>query len=50
MIDATGKSFPEADHFQSTNPDYAIDKFFSVCDVEKFRDFKYFVQEVNTLA
>ena len=50
MIDATGKSFPEADHFQSTNPDYAIDKFFSVCDVEKFRDFKYFVQEVNTRA
>ena len=50
MIDATGKSFPEADHFQSTHHDYPIDKFFSSCDVEKFRDFKYFVQEVNTRA
>lgn len=47
MIDATGKSFPEANHFQSSNPDYPIDRFFSICDVEKFRDFKYFIGEVN---
>jgi len=50
MIDATGKSFPEADNFESSHPEYPIDRFFSQCDVEKFRDFKYFVEEVNTRA
>ena len=50
MIDATGKNYPEADHFQSSHPDYPIDRFFGICDVEKFRDFKYFVEEVNTRA
>lgn len=50
MIDALGKTYPEADHFQSGDPDYPIDRFFSICDVEKFRDFKYFVEQVNTRA
>lgn len=50
MIDALGKTYPEADHFQSSDPDYPIDRFFSICDVEKFRDFKYFVEQVNTRA
>ena len=47
MKDATGKNYPEADHFESTHPDYPIDRFFGICDVEKFLDFKYFVNEVN---
>lgn len=47
MIDATGKAYPEADHFESMDPNYPIDKYFKLCDVEKFRDFKYFVGEVN---
>lgn len=50
MIDALGKTYPEADHFQSSDPNYPIDRFFSICDVEKFRDFKYFVEQVNTRA
>jgi hypothetical protein len=50
MIDATGKKYPEADHFQSSDPNYPIDRFFSICDVEKFRDFKYFVEQVNLRA
>lgn len=50
MIDATGKAYPEADHFQSSHSDYPIDMFFSQCDVEKFHDFKYFVEEVNKRA
>lgn len=50
MKDATGKNYPEADFFYSSDPDYPIDRFFSICDVEKFRDFKYFVEEVNKRA
>lgn len=47
MIDATGTSFPEASHFESMHSEYPLDKYFSLCDVEKFRDFKYFVEQVN---
>ena len=47
MIDATGTKFDEANGFQSMHADYPLDKYFSMCDVEKFRDFKYFVEQVN---
>jgi hypothetical protein len=47
MIDATGKEYVEANNFVSNNVDYPIDKYFSICDVEKFLDFKYFVEQVN---
>jgi len=47
MKDSTGKNYPEADHFESSHPDYPIDKYLSLCDVEKFLDFKYFIQKVN---
>lgn len=47
MKDGTGQEYKEADHFESNDPNYPIDKYFGLCDVEKFRDFKYFVQKVN---
>lgn len=47
MIDATGKEYKEADKFISSHADYPIDRYFSICDVEKFLDFKYFVEQVN---
>lgn len=50
MIDATGRKYPEADHFESGDPNYPIDLYFDICDVEKFKDFKYFVGEVNKRA
>ena len=48
MIDATGKSYPSADRFESTDPEYPLGRFFGLCDVQRFNDFKYFVNEVNT--
>ena len=47
MIDATGVEYQDADNFESNDPNYPLDKFFHLCDVTKFRDFKYFVEQVN---
>jgi hypothetical protein len=47
MIDATGTKHKEADHFESSSSEYPLELYFSLCDVEKFRDFKYFVEQVN---
>ena len=47
IIDATGKSYEVPDGFESDDPNYPLDKYFELCDVEKFLDFKYFVGEVN---
>ena len=48
MIDATGTNYPQASKFESNDLNYPLEKFFALCDVEKFRDFKYFVEQVNT--
>jgi hypothetical protein len=50
VLDATGKKYKQADHFQSLHPDYPIDKFFNICNVEFFYDFKYFIEQVNRRA
>ena len=50
MIDAVGKEYIEANNFVSNNVDYPLVKYFSLCDVEKFLDFKYFVEQVNKRA
>ena len=50
MQDATGKTYPDAKTFESSHKDYPLARFFSICDVEKFRDFKYFVDQVNQRA
>jgi len=50
LRDCTGTNYSEADHFESSHVDYPFEKYFSLCDVEKFRDFKYFTEEVNKRA
>lgn len=47
MKDATGTVYKEANNFESSHPDYPLEKYFHLCDVEKFKDFKYFVDSVN---
>lgn len=50
MRDATGIDYPEADHYESDHKDYPITKFFDLCDVQKFLDFRYFIDQVNARA
>lgn len=50
MIDATGQNYTNANSFISTHSDYPLVKYFSLCDVNKFLDFKYFVEQVNKRA
>jgi hypothetical protein len=47
MIDGTHKSYEVPKGFKSADSNYPLDKYFDLCDVEKFLDFKYFVCEVN---
>ena len=47
MKDAVGNIYKEAENFESSHPDYPLEKYFDLCDVEKFKDFKYFVDSVN---
>lgn len=50
MIDATGNSYNVPAGFESSDPNYPLDLYFKYCDVTKFHDFKYFVEQINNRA
>ena len=50
MKDSTGKSFTVDSSYSSSHKDYPLDKYFHLCDFDKFKEFKYFVNSVNERA